>query len=105
MPETIKPWLTKSQSENLTRNEISEGEKEYFSPMDIEDEEGSEKFYPELIPTEELLTSANSRDDIYFSYANAISRRGREPLSQGRFEAHFFDGASFDRPLAYYLES
>lgn len=38
---------------------------------------------------------------IYSWYKNAIERRDREPLEEGRFIAHFFEGGSTDDTFSY----
>ncbi len=38
---------------------------------------------------------------VYEWYAKAISRRDREPLEEGRFFYHFFEGGSFEETYMY----
>ena len=85
--------LLQSEGEDFASFEAEEAQKE-------QDEAWLEhhrlvNIQEEIAPSEEL------REAVYYAYAKAISRRNREPLPEGRFNYHFFEGGNRGDSVAF----
>jgi hypothetical protein len=105
IPTVEKFWTPESEQQRRADEEIRDFEDEVFSG---DTEVPNEKHYtnevvPEgLISTHDLAVSNPALpDQIYKWYSAAIQRRDRQPLEEGRFIAHFFEGLSFDETFAF----
>ncbi len=95
-----KFWESKKIIEQATRKEISNAlnNKEY----------GDESISQEVIENDILQNTKNLiennpelPEEIYVWYKNAIERRDREALEEGRFIYHFFEGGSLDETYSF----
>lgn len=95
-----KPWESHKSIKNNTRQEIFDA---------INDGKSGEEIVPIEINTNEVLKGTKEiiadnpelAEEIYSWYKNAMQRRDREPLEEGRFIAHFFEGGSTDDTFSY----
>jgi hypothetical protein len=112
-----KAFLPKSEVKKIAKTEIAEGLEEYKKPdaengpadnkaddyNGLESENKQDTNIPEGLINADEFKEKNYEEmyQIYNWYANAISRRDREPLEEDRFIAHFFEGGSLDTPYMF----
>lgn len=95
-----KFWESNQSIKNKTQHEISNAinDREFG-----EDEISLEVNENEVLKNTKEIIEDNPElvEDIYSWYKNAMERRGREPLEEGRFISHFFKGGSIDDTFSY----
>lgn len=95
-----KFWESKKTIEQATRKEISNAlnNKEYGEELVTQ-----EFIEDDILKNTKTLIENNPElpEEIYSWYKNAIERRGREALEEGRFIYHFFEGGSFDETYSF----
>jgi len=112
-------YVPDKEIKKSTKQDIKEGINEHYDiepyekkkpikhdldrEQDYNHEDGDKNIPPGIFDAEYFYRNNEPQDidDIYECYAKAMMRRNREPLGRDSFEAHFFEGGSYDTPYMY----
>ncbi|OGG57724.1 hypothetical protein A2853_02755 [Candidatus Kaiserbacteria bacterium RIFCSPHIGHO2_01_FULL_55_17] len=106
MRRTEQFWKPEKNKNAEVREEIKSGITEHTQNVSETAAEAEAQYAHELHTTDEFARrmGEDQLGEIYSWYSSAMKRRGLEPLPEGGFMRHFFDGGSLD-PTAVYGNS
>ncbi|MFA6322116.1 MAG: hypothetical protein WCX71_01415 [Candidatus Buchananbacteria bacterium] len=96
-------WQTENRAKREISEEIGEGIESRHDDIETDISPEEEKIPIGLERTDIFYANEGEKAavDVYNWYHSAISRRKREPLEEGRFMYHFFEGGSTEDNYMY----